>query len=172
MSRKDTTRQFGCRLVGLLEAKGWRKADLIARTGLKQASVYEWLRGASEPRGDALSRLARALEVSTDYLLGSDPSYDGMAPAQVAARESLRLCLRDLAIGPSHPEYLLYYELATTDGAPKTVAAWHDLIKKVLPKITEHLRAKPRSPGRDRARRVLQLKAAGIPLTEPHESTS
>ena len=166
MVRERSARKVGRRITGLLKAKGWRKPDLIARSGLKQASVYEWLRGDSEPRGEALGRLAQALEVSTDYLLGSDPTFDELTPGQVAARESLRLCLRELGIGPGNPEYLLYRELAATEGSPTTVIGWRDLITKVLPRVHEHLRARPRSREVDKAGRILPLKTRGTPRTE------
>lgn len=161
MAPKASAKVVGSRIRGVLEAKGWRKGDLIARSGLKQASVYEWLRGESEPRGEALSKLGRALEVSTDYLLGADPSYDELAPAQVAAHESLRLCLRNLGIGPTHPDYLLYQELADSEGAPKTVVGWHDLITKLLPTVNEHVRARPRSREGEKSGRVFPLKKPG-----------
>lgn len=160
MARKSSAKKVGRRIRGVLEAKGWRKTDLIARSGLKQASVYEWLRDESEPRGEALSKLGQALEVSTDYLLGSEPAYEGLNPGQVAARESLRLCLRSLGIGPVHPDYLLYQELAVSEGAPKTVAAWRDLITKVLPKVNEHLKARPRSRDGEKSGRIFPLKKA------------
>lgn len=172
MAGKSRPREVGRRISGVLEAKGWVKTELIARSGLKQASVYEWLRGESEPRGHALSKLAQALEVSTDYLLGSDPTYHVLSPEEVVARESLRLCLRERGIGPAHPDYLLYQEIATSDGAPKTVKEWRDLITQVLPKITEHLRAKSRSHRGDRPRRVLPLKTPGMSQTEGKEPTS
>lgn len=171
MGGQDRARDIGRRLFGVLEAKGWRKTDLIARSGLKQASVYEWLRGESEPRGEALSRLARALEVSTDYLLGSDPVYDDLTPAEVVARESLRLWLRDRGIRPGHPDSLLYQEIAASHGAPKTVQGWHDLITQVLPKITEHLRARPRSQGTARVRR-LPLQAPRVSEAEREDTPS
>jgi len=60
MAGKSRPREVGRRISGVLEAKGWVKTELIARSGLKQASVYEWLRGESEPRGHALSKLAQA----------------------------------------------------------------------------------------------------------------
>ena len=172
MARKGRAKKVGRRIRGVLEAKGWRKADLIVRSGLKQASVYEWLRGESEPRGEALTKLGRALEVSTDYLLGSDPTYDQLPPGQVAARESLRLCLRNLGIGPAHPEYLLYQELAVSEGAPKTVAAWRDFIIKLLPTVNEHLRARPRSREAQKAGRVFPLKAQGMPEAGEEEKES
>ena len=166
MVREGSAKKVGRRISGLLEAKGWRKTDLITRSGLKQASVYEWLRGESEPRGEALGRLAQALEVSTDYLLGSDPTFRELTPGQVAARESLRLCLRELGIGPDSPEYLLYRELATTEGAPKTVMGWRDLITKVLPRVHEHLRGRSRSREVDKSGRILPLKTQGTRRTE------
>lgn len=162
MKGKGRAKEVGRRLLGILEAKGWRKTDLIARSGLKQASVYEWLRGESEPRGDALSKLSRALEVSADYLLGSDPLYETLTPAEIVTRESLRLYLRERGIPPGHPDYLLYQHIATSEGAPKTVMGWHDLITQVLPKITDHLRAKSRGREVERSRRILRLKAPGI----------
>lgn len=173
MGGKSRAKAFGDRLLSVLDAKGWRKTDLIARSGLKQASVYEWLRGESEPRGEALSRLARALEVSTDYLLGSDPLPDDLTPAEVVARESLRLYLRERGIHPGHPQYLLYQEVATSEGAPRTVKGWHDFITQVLPKISEYLRTKPRSSqGGDRPRRVLPLKTPGMSQAEGKDPTS
>lgn len=171
MAGKDRAEQVGHRLLGVLEAKGWRKTDLILRSGLKQASVYEWLRGESEPRGEALSKLAQALEVSTDYLLGSDPAYDDLTPAQVATRETLRLCLRGLGIGPGDTNYVLYQELALSDGAPKTIKGWNDLITTVLPRITAHFKAKRRGHEGDRPGRVLPLKGQGATRAEEKEQS-
>lgn len=130
------------KLNGLLEAKGWKPSDLIDRSGLKQASVYEWLKGGKEPRANGLMALARALEVSADYLLGLDPTYDGLPAVQVAARESLRLCLRDLGIGPEEPKYQLYQKLAASGAAPRTVEQWKGLITGLLPIALEHERLK------------------------------
>src|SRR3972149_9982997 len=105
MAQERKAKEIGRRITGILEAKGWRKTDLIRRSGLKQASVYEWLRGEAEPRGEALSKIAQALEVSTDYLLGSDPVYSRLTYRQVAGKESLRLSLPapDIRPGPADP---------------------------------------------------------------------
>lgn len=172
MAGKNRAKDVSYRLLGVLEAKGWRKTDLIVRSGLNQASVYEWLRGESEPRGEALRKLAQALEVSTDYLLRSDPSYDELTPAQVAASESLRLCLRGLGIGPADANYVLYEELALSEGAPKSVKGWHDLITKVLPRIREHLRERRRSHDSDRPARVFPLKGQGPSHAEGTEPSN
>jgi transcriptional regulator with XRE-family HTH domain len=163
MAPERKAKEIGRRITGILEAKGWRKTDLISRSGLKQASVYEWLRGEAEPRGEALSKIAQALEVSTDYLLGTDPAYSRLTYRQVAARESLRLCLRALDIRPGHANYLMYDELGSLDGAPKSVAGWRDFITQFLPKISEHLRANPPLERGDRARKVFPLKRPDAP---------
>ena len=160
MAQERKAKEIGRRITGILEAKGWRKTDLIRRSGLKQASVYEWLRGEAEPRGEALSKIAQALEVSTDYLLGSDPVYSRLTYRQVAAKESLRLSLRALDIRPGHADYLMYEELGSLDGAPKSVTGWRDFITQFLPKISEHLRADSPRQGGDRPRK-------GFPLQRP-----
>ncbi|MGH7352944.1 MAG: helix-turn-helix domain-containing protein [Candidatus Methylomirabilales bacterium] len=163
MAQERKAKEIGRRITGILEAKGWRKTDLIRRSGLKQASVYEWLRGEAEPRGEALSKIAQALEVSTDYLLGSDPVYSRLTYRQVAARESLRLSLRALDIRPGHADYLMYEELGSLDGAPKSVTGWRDFITQFLPKISEHLRANSPRQGDDRPRKVFPLQRPDTP---------
>jgi len=163
MAQERKAKEIGRRITGILEAKGWRKTDLISRSGLKQASVYEWLRGEAEPRGEALSKIAQALEISTDYLLGSDPAYNRLTHRQVAARESLRVCLRALDIRPGHADYLMYEELGSLDGAPKSVTGWRDFITQFLPKIGEHLRADSPLQGGDRPRKVFPLKRPDTP---------
>ena len=163
MAQLSAAKEIGRRITGILEAKGWRKTDLIRRSGLKQASVYEWVRGEAEPRGEALSKIAQALEVSTDYLLGSDPVYSRLTYRQVAARESLRLSLRALDIRPGHADYLMYEELGSLDGAPKSVTGWRDFITQFLPKISEHLRSNSPRQGDDRPRKVFPLKRPDTP---------
>jgi len=62
-----------------------RQGELAARAGLPAASISHFEGGTRKPSFDNLRRLAQALEVSTDYLLGrvdqlelnagSDPIY-------------------------------------------------------------------------------------------------
>jgi transcriptional regulator with XRE-family HTH domain len=168
---RDRGRDIGRRIGALLVAKGWRKTDLIARSGLKPASIYQWLRGESEPRGAALGGLAQALEVSTDYLLGLDPSDTDLGAAHVAARESLRVCLRRLGIGPDHPDYLLYQELAQSDGAPTSVKGWQALITDLLPRVTGHLRTGRRSERSEKASHVLPMNVRRGRIVKKPKST-
>ena len=54
----------------------WTQAELAARAGLPPTSIAHFEAGSRKPSFDNLRRLATALEVTTDYLLGrsDDPS--------------------------------------------------------------------------------------------------
>lgn len=54
------------------------QADLATLAGIHQTSVSDWKKGAV-PRGEVVARLARALEVSADWLL---EGYATKAPAE------------------------------------------------------------------------------------------
>jgi SOS-response transcriptional repressor LexA len=57
------------RLRRLVKEKGLSKAELARRSGVPYDNVNKYLRGDVEnPRGDALEKLARALDTSTLYL--------------------------------------------------------------------------------------------------------
>jgi transcriptional regulator with XRE-family HTH domain len=52
------------------EAKGLSQADLAAKTGLQPAAVSHFETGQRSPSFENLRKLADALSVSVDYLLG------------------------------------------------------------------------------------------------------
>jgi len=54
----------------------WSQSDLAARAGLPPSSIAHFETGSRKPSFDTLRRLANALEVTTDYLLGrvDDPA--------------------------------------------------------------------------------------------------
>jgi transcriptional regulator with XRE-family HTH domain len=58
----------------------WTQGELAARAGLPPSSIAHFESGSRKPSFDTLRRLANALEVTTDYLLGrvDDP---GLAEA-------------------------------------------------------------------------------------------
>jgi repressor LexA len=58
------------RLREVREQRGLTQKDLAERTGLAANSVYRYETGENDPAGDILARLARELDVSSDYLLG------------------------------------------------------------------------------------------------------
>ncbi|MGH7406096.1 MAG: hypothetical protein ACREJA_09500, partial [Candidatus Methylomirabilales bacterium] len=60
-------------------------------------------------------------------------------------------------------DYLMYEELGSLDGAPKSVTGWRDFITQFLPKISEHLRANSPRQGDDRPRKVFPLQRPDTP---------
>lgn len=75
---------FGERLREAREAKKLSQADLAERTGLQPSAISHFETGRRAPSFDNLRKLADALEVSTDYLLGREvapaagPLYDSL----------------------------------------------------------------------------------------------
>lgn len=71
------------RLEACRRQKGWTNAELARRAGLNQTLLWKILEG-QRPKISAITvkRLARALGVSTDYLLGMDiPESEELAAA-------------------------------------------------------------------------------------------
>jgi transcriptional regulator with XRE-family HTH domain len=69
--RKGETK-FAERLDAILRTSGISQAELEAAAGVYQTQLSRYLDGKSEPKISNLARLARALHVTTDYLLGID----------------------------------------------------------------------------------------------------
>lgn len=51
------------------ERLGMTQTDLAASLGVKEANVYRWERGDSQPSHGMFRRIVRALDVSADWLL-------------------------------------------------------------------------------------------------------
>jgi transcriptional regulator with XRE-family HTH domain len=71
---------FRERLRHARDLRGWSQGDLAERAAMPASSVAHFEAGSRKPSFDTLRRLANALEVTTDYLLGrvDDP---GLAEA-------------------------------------------------------------------------------------------
>lgn len=67
---------FPQRLRAAREMRRWSQNELGQRSGLPPSSVAHFEAGSRKPSFDSLHRVAAALEVTTDYLLGrtDDPS--------------------------------------------------------------------------------------------------
>ena len=55
---------------------GWSQADLANVAGLQQSALSHYENGARRPSFTNLRRLASALNVTTDYLVGHAPPKD------------------------------------------------------------------------------------------------
>ena len=71
---------FRVRLRQARELRGWSQGDIAERAGMPASSIAHFESGSRRPSFDSLRRLANALEISSDYLLGrvDDP---GLAQA-------------------------------------------------------------------------------------------
>lgn len=70
----DVVPGFGARLTRARKLAGVKtQKELAEALDVSQAAVTFWVRGAKMPSTPALIRLARLLNVSTDYLLGLEP---------------------------------------------------------------------------------------------------
>ena len=63
---------FGLRLKHLREERRWSQKDLGKAVGVSNVSISGYESGNRFPDTETLTRIADALEVSTDYLLGRD----------------------------------------------------------------------------------------------------
>lgn len=80
---------FRQRLREVREERGLSQAQLAARAGLQPAAVSHFETGGRKPSFENLVKLAEALSVTTDYLLGRERAAE-------AAGEEISALFRDL----------------------------------------------------------------------------
>src|ERR1700734_1456537 len=71
---------FPKRLRAARRTKGMEQVQLAKEAGLPAASISHFEAGNRKPSFENLRRLAKALDVTTDYLLGNDTDI-GLGPA-------------------------------------------------------------------------------------------
>jgi transcriptional regulator with XRE-family HTH domain len=89
------------------QLRQWSQSELASRAGLPPSSIAHFESGSRKPSFDTLRRLATALEVTTDYLLGrvenpglaeaGDPLYRDIGKLAGRDREIARDFLEMLA---------------------------------------------------------------------------
>ena len=93
---------FGARLRGIREQRGWTQGELELSSGIRRAHISRLETGQRKnPSATLVARLAKALNISTDYLVGltDDPTPSreaicGPDEYSVMADEAYRLLLR------------------------------------------------------------------------------
>lgn len=70
MSKTNPSEVFQDRLKAAREMREWSQSDLASRAKMPPSSIAHFESGSRKPSFDTLRRLANALEVTTDYLLG------------------------------------------------------------------------------------------------------
>lgn len=76
-----TEDQFGGRLVAAREARRLTQTELAQRAGLQPAAIGHFERNRRKPSFANVRALAKALNVSSDYLLGRSPDMEGATTA-------------------------------------------------------------------------------------------
>lgn len=94
------------------ELRRWNQSELAGRAGLPPSSIAHFETGTRKPSFDTLRKLANALEVTTDYLLGrvdnpglaeaGDPLYRDIGKLTGRDRELAKDFLEMLAKKTKH----------------------------------------------------------------------
>lgn len=96
-----STATFPERLRAAREMRGLSQGGLATRSGLQASAISHFETGSRKPSFDNLRRLADALEVTTDYLLGRVTEPNASASADQLYRDFGKLTSddRDIAEG-------------------------------------------------------------------------
>ena len=62
--------QFDKRLSQLLKENNMTQKELAQKIGVSQAIVTYWVKGQRQPTAENIFEVAKALETTSDYLLG------------------------------------------------------------------------------------------------------
>ena len=77
----DTSDDFGARLTQAREKRGLSQAEVARLAKLQAAAIGHFERDRRKPSFANVRALARALNVSSDYLLGRSPTMEGATTA-------------------------------------------------------------------------------------------
>ena len=89
------TEVFPIRLKKARELRGLSQAEVAARSGMQVSAVSHFETGGRKPSFDNLRRLAQALDVTTDYLIGRVDEVGGTANADRLYRNIQQLQTSD-----------------------------------------------------------------------------
>lgn len=65
-------RVFSQRMKEIMLEKGIRQTDLVQMTGIDKGALSSYMNGRYMPNAEKVAKIAKALSVSVDYLLGKD----------------------------------------------------------------------------------------------------
>lgn len=107
MSPREAADIFQERLKQARDLRGLSQTQLATDAGLPPSSVSHFEAGARKPSFDNLKRLAGALNVTTDYLLGRSDVPDASGAAGRLHRDQHKLSSEDLKLTEQFVEMLL-----------------------------------------------------------------
>lgn len=68
---------FSDRVTALMKKSGLSQKELAAKAGVTESAMSYYVNGSRTPRGNVLTRLAKELSTTTDYLLGASDDIAG-----------------------------------------------------------------------------------------------
>ncbi len=94
----DPAEVFPRRLRDAREQRGLTQGDLAKRCGLQPSAVSHFETGTRKPSFDNLRRLADALEITTDYLLGRVEDFRALSGADQLHRHFSAMTSADRSV--------------------------------------------------------------------------
>jgi transcriptional regulator with XRE-family HTH domain len=98
MTDEAVTEVFKTRLRTAREQRGLSQTQLAERARIPASSVSHFESGARKPSFDNLKRIATALDVTTDYLLGRVDQMNSVGAAETIHRHLANLTAGDLKL--------------------------------------------------------------------------
>ena len=96
--QNDSTDVFRARLKLARDENSLTQAELAEKTGLPPSSISHFESGPRKPSFDNLRRLAAALNVTTDYLLGRTNDTEEHVHAHILLRKAASLNKEQLKV--------------------------------------------------------------------------
>lgn len=75
---------IAARIGKLLEEKNMTQKELAFAAQITESAISHYVKGDRVPRGVNLIKIARALDVTTDYLLGQEDDIDSESDLEIA----------------------------------------------------------------------------------------
>ncbi|QHO73935.1 XRE family transcriptional regulator [Bradyrhizobium sp. CCBAU 051011] len=107
MEQQQASDIFKERLKAARDLRRLNQTDLASKAGLPPSSVSHFESGARKPSFENLKRLAIALDVTTDYLLGRAATPDASATAGRLNRDVNKLSAEDIKLTEAFVEMLI-----------------------------------------------------------------
>ena len=86
------SKEFGEKLLGLLQKQGISQRQLADRLNTTEATLSRYVNGEREPKADMLANIATALNTTSDYLLGIEKNdYDFPKLERLLARNASQM---------------------------------------------------------------------------------
>lgn len=79
------------RITKAMEAKGVKQAELCRRTGIPKSAMSQYVTGVYEPKQERIYKIAEALNVSEEWLMGLDVPMDKKAEKKADDGANFRL---------------------------------------------------------------------------------